>query len=336
MLLLLSCCFAITGCDVHEFPDPPERVPFVLHLSFKTNLPIHEEISYTRHPENSAEKHDMRYIINAYRSANGEDFSRRADTTIVYTRHVDEEKDHSIWLNLPQGFYKFIAWSDYVEKGTTTDKYYNTSNFAEIVYSDLENYVGCNDFKDVFRGETIAAIPYDQYSDGNVITQEATIPCERPLAKFKFISTDLNEFMDQVLANAASKGKTTSRTINPDDYRVVFKYEGFMPHSFHMFDNKPNDALPGIFFEGDMVPIDDSEIQLGFDYVFVNGRETNTKVSVEVYDKDGVLLSKSGAVTVPLVRSKLTIVRGEFLTSKATGSMGIDPDYSGDFDIYVE
>ncbi len=336
MLALLSCAFGMASCDVHEFPDIPERVPFTLHLNCKTQLPIHEEINYTTRSDSHIAEHDMRYIINVYRSVDGENFTRQADTTIVYTRHLDEEQDHSIQLNLNQGFYNFIVWSDHVDKGTSGDKYYNTSNFAEITYPDQENYEGNNDFQDAFRGTAQATVLYDQYSDGGTVEQEAVIQLERPLSRFKFISTDLEEFIGQVLESAASKGKIASRTINPDDYRVVFRYTGFMPCSFNMFTNKPNDSWTGVYFDGKMIPLDQHEIELGFDYVFVNGTESKTNVAVEVYDKDGELLSSTNTVEVPLVRSKLTIVRGNFLTSKATGSVGINPDYSGDFNIEIK
>ena len=336
LLVLLASVFALTGCDVHEFPDIPGKVPFTLHLDCTTELPIYQEINYTTRSGKQATEHDIRYIINIYRSDDGENFTRQADTTIVYTRHLDEEKDHSIQLNLNQGFYNFIVWSDHVDKGTSGDKYYNTSNFAEIAYPDRENYEGNNDFQDAFRGTVQAVVLYNQYSDGSIVAQEASVQLERPLAKFKFISTDLEEFVGQVLENAASKGKTASRTINPDDYRVVFRYTGFMPCSFNMFTNKPNDSWTGVSFDGKMIPLDEHEIELGFDYVFVNGAESKTNVAVEVYDKDGELLSSTNTVEVTLVRSKLTIVRGNFITSKATGSVGINPDYNGDFNIEIK
>ncbi len=336
LLIFLCLAYGLASCDVHEFPNIPERVPFTLHLNCKTQLPIHEEINYTTRSADATAEHDMRYIINVYKSEDGENFTRQADTTIVYTRHLDEEQGHSIQLNLSQGFYNFIVWSDHVDKGTNGDKYYNTSNPAEITYPDPENYEGNNNFQDAFHGTVQATVLYDQYSDGGVVKQEAVIQLERPLARFKFISTDLKEFIGQVLESAASKGKTTSLTINPDDYRVVFRYTGFMPCSFNMFTNKPNDSWTGVSFEGNMIPLDENEIELGFDYVFVNGTESKTNVAVEVYDKDGELLSCTNTVEVPLVRSKLTIVRGNFLTSKATGSVGINSDYNGDFNIEIK
>jgi len=339
MLALLSCAFGMASCDVHEFPkilDNSARVPFTLHLNCNPQLPIHEEINYTTRSDNQLTEHDMRYIINVYRSVDGENFIRQADTTIVYTRHLDEEQDHSILLNLNQGFYNFIVWCDHVNKGSIGDKYYNTNDFAIITYSNRENYEGCNDFKDAFRGTVQTTIQYDQYSDGNIVAQEASVQLERPLAKFKFISTDLEEFIGQVLESAASKGKTVSRTINPDDYRVVFRYTGFMPCSFNMFTNKPNDSWAGVSFNGKMIPLNENEIELGFDYVFVNGTESKIKVAVEIYDKGGELLSNTNAIEVPLVRSKLTIVRGNFLASKASGGVGINTDFKGDFNIEIK
>ncbi len=336
MLALLPFAFSMASCDVHEFPDIPERVPFTLHLNCKTQLPIHEEINYTTRSDNQLAEHDMRYIVNVYRSEDGENFSRQADTTIVYTRHLDEEQDHSIRLNLNQGFYNFIVWTDHVDKGTNGDKYYNTNNFAAITYPDRENYEGNNDFQDAFRGTVQVAVQYDQYPDGGVVMEEATIQLERPLAKFKFISTDLEEFVGQVLESAAAKGKTASRTINPDDYRVVFRYTGFMPCSFNMFKNKPNDSWTGVSFDGKMIPIDGHETELGFDYVFVNGTESKIHVAVEVYDKNGKLLSNTNTIEVPIFRSKLTIVRGNFLASKASGGVGISPDFDGDYNIEIK
>ena len=74
----------------------------------------------------------------------------------------------------------------------------------------------------------------------------------------------------------------------------------------------------------------DEEITLGFDYIFVNGNETTLSISVEVYNSKGEKMSSSNPVNVPIVRSKMTLVKGEFLTSKATGGVSINPGYDGE------
>ncbi len=337
VLVFLCSSLFFASCDVHEFPNPPAKVPFTLHLYHKTQLPIYQELNYTTQTrgDNDPATYDMRYIINVYRSSDGESFTRQADTTIVYTRKLSEEQDHSIQLNLSEGLYQFMVWNDYVTKGTKEDKYYNTSDFAEIVYSDRKNYVGNTNFRDAFRGNVQAAVAYTQDLRGDEVSQEAAIQLERPLAKFKFISTDLEEFVAQVIANSKPKSREASRTVNPEDYVVVFRYEGYMPCSFNMFTNKPNDSWTGMYFNGQMAPLGGNEMELGFDYVFVNGTESRTRVSVEVYDKEGEMLSRTNPMDVPMVRSKLTIVRGNFLTQKATGSVGINPDFNGDFNIEI-
>ena len=55
----------------------------------------------------------------------------------------------------------------------------------------------------------------------------------------------------------------------------------------------------------------------------------------EVYDSENNLLANINPIEVPLVRSQLTIVRGEFLTSKATGGVGIVPDFDGEYNIVI-
>ncbi len=335
MMAAMLVAVAVAGCDVHEFPVVPEQIPFVLRLDSRTQLPIHEEIYFTKQTTHTTAEHDRRYVINAYRSHDGETFSRKADTTIVYTTHMEDD-EISIALNLQRGdYYRFMVWSDHVAKGTHRDKYYNTTDFAEITYADRAAYEGCNDFKDAFRGTVQTAVLYEQYPDGDMVEQVVNMELERPLAKFKFIATDVEDFVERELERTATKDEHVPRSVNPDDYRVVFYYTGFMPCSFNMFTNKPNDSWIGVTFDGKMVPIGSDEMELGFDYVLVNGTESKITVVAEVYDKEGELLSRTKTVEVPLVRSKLTVVRGPFLTSMATGNIGIVTEYDGDINIEI-
>ena len=80
--------------------------------------------------------------------------------------------------------------------------------------------------------------------------------------------------------------------------------------------------------------LETGEAELGFDYIFVNGTESIISVSVEVYDYDGNLLSRFKPVDVPIIRSHLTTVKANFLTS-GTGGVTIIPDFDGNFNIEV-
>ncbi len=74
---------------------------------------------------------------------------------------------------------------------------------------------------------------------------------------------------------------------------------------------------------------------MGFDYVFVNGKESAVTVKVGIYDDENRQLSISEAIEVPLKRNYHTVIRGPFLTSKASGGVNIDPDYNGDYNLFV-
>ena len=108
-----------------------------------------------------------------------------------------------------------------------------------------------------------------------------------------------------------------------------------MPSAFNMFTDKPADAWTGQSFEGKLTPISATEVELGFDYVFVNGKNTSVSVAVEIYDKEGNLIGNSPVIEVPLLRSQQTLVRGKFLTTQTGGSLGIDTEFDGAYDIQI-
>ncbi len=333
---------AFAGCDVHEFPEErSEKVPFLLHLNFDTELPLYKEVVVTK---GGAQHHDIRYIINAYRTDNVRGENRVADTTFVFTKSEISNLNYTAQLELPEGTYNFKVWADYVDAGSTADKYYDTRDFSEIVLADRENHPGSNDYRDAFRGYATASVINPAYYAGNAlndIDNQATVEMKRPLGKFKFVSTDVDIFISRVTELLKEKGKldAASGTENADespmknidlnDFFVEFTYY-FMPCSFNMFTDKSASSWPGMTFTGKLYAENESELTLGFDYIFVNETGTTLQISAAVYTRDGEKLSQTEPIEVPIARSKLTIVRGEFLTSQATGGVSINPGYDGD------
>lgn len=163
----------------------------------------------------------------------------------------------------------------------------------------------------------------------------------RPLAKFEFVTTDVEAFVEKEIQAALSRGELSedlvpSRVIDVSQYKVMFYYFGFMPNTFNVFTDKPSDSTTGVRFEGRITQLNDQEASLGFDYVFVNGKESNVTVQVAIYDKEDRQLSMSEPINVPLRRSKHTLLKGEFLMQKTSGGIGIDPSFGGDFDIVIK
>ncbi len=346
LLLCVMSLLAFAGCEVHEFPEiRKELVPFKLHLDFNTELPFYKEVIYTRSGETDANTdYDVRYVINAYRVDTRTD-SRKVDTSYVFMKSDLENLNYTAQFGIYEGTYDFRVWCDYVNAGNSSDKYYNTSDFAEIILADKNNHPGSNDYRDAFRGSTTATVMNPIYYTGeivNTIDNQATANMVRPMGKFKFISTDVDAFLNRVIQDKLSRGEEINGSTNSDEismsdidiseFNVVFRYNIFMPCSFNMFTDKPADAWTGMSFPSTMYldSENDNELVLGYDYAFVNGNETTLSISVAVYNKDGDKMSETNPINVPIVRSKLTIVRGEFLTSKATGGVAINPNYDGD------
>ncbi len=342
------------SCDVHEFPEEgsgePDKVPFILNLDFSETLEMgfHKEINYNMTGTSGFQSfaapasYDVRYSVQAYRVDASGNTATSPDTVITETKSDITDLNHSMVLRLKPGTYKFLVWTDYVAHNSMADLYYRVANFKEVVYTSAEDYVGNNDYRDAFRGEKDAAVTYVANGDGS--TPSATVIMERPLAKYKFISTDLEEFLAMVVRRRAGQPSAplsrqelidAIKKINLADFRVEFRYTGFMPCSFNVWSNMPNDSWTGITFSSRLTSISESESLMGFDYVLVNGKESSVSVAVYVYDVNGDLLSNSQSIDVPLKRNKLTIVRGRFLTSRASGGVGIVTKFDGEYDYQV-
>jgi hypothetical protein len=353
ILLSVMSLLAFAGCDVHEFPEEStEKIPFLLHLDFNTEMPIYKEIFYARNGDvetrGEAERHNLRYIIKAYRTDNTRAGSRVADATFVFTKADFTDLNYTATIQLPEGTYDIRVWADYVDDGSVDDKYYDTRDFSEIIIADRMHHSGSNDYREAYRGIASVTVTNPALYVGdivNTIDNQATVEMKRPMGKFKFVSTDVDMFIGRVIQMMLARGNPVAvdpeldtkaayekllDDINLVEFYVVFRYNAFMPCSFNMFTDKPADSWTGMTFTSRMTSDDISEMTLGYDYIFVNGNETTLSISIEVYNGDGERMSVSRPINVPIVRSKMTVVKGEFLTSKATGGVTINPSYDGD------
>ncbi len=342
---LVSIALLLFSCDLHEFPDLEKaRQEVMLVLDFDKSLPDYKTVdletksfskSWTKVSDNPNDYY-LRHIVQIYRAdANGQ-FNRNVYRRIEFSHSSVNVLSDTLKLALPLGLYKFIVWTDHV-LDINSDQFYNTQQFEEITLQG--EHVGCNDMRDAFRGTTEMEV---RYNDGAF---KVPLKMERPFAKYTFISTDLDDFYTKVLAYLAAKeseqqkGEETdtrdsdTKSVNLDEFKVVFNYTGFMPNSYNLYTMKPADASTGVSYEAKMSALLDGTAELGFDYVFVNGNESSVSVSVSTYDKEGNLMARSDPFEVPLVRSKHTIIKGRFLTTVASGGVGIDPSYNGDFNI---
>ena len=337
MAVLLTACILLASCNVQEWPVPgaqaEEEMSVDLVFDF-TEITIYKEIIVTRAEEDpAAAGMEMRYLLRCYSVDDEGGYELLPDAQFVFLNSQLNDPLFRCQLHLTPGRYKIKVWADYVPRGSYDDLYYDTSDFGDITFlaADADGYVGSSEWRDAFVGEqdvTVSPIPGEQQEQVS-----ARIYMHRPFAMFKFVTTDITEFVGKYLG--ITDPDETAR-IDFSNYRVLFRYTGYLPTHYDLFAEKPFDASTGYWFFSTISEATATEATLGFDYVFVNGLEASVSVAMGIYDKRGNLLSQSDPFEVPLKRNYLTVVSDRFLTQSGSGNVMIDTEYIGNYDIYVK
>ena len=345
-IALAACALlCITSCAVHEWPEP-SPADVIVNLDFDTQLPqykvLNEEGTRASH---DGRDYDIRYTIAAYRLLQDGSYAEEPFLLKVFSKDEIDELNATFRFSIDEGSYRFYVWTDFVLAGTQSDYFYNTTNFRRI--SLQGTHEGNNDFRDAFSGSADLKVIRRGSSE---TPSTVTVQMRRPLAKFEFITTDLQEFITKTIeamirkeeAEAAAKagetksdGDTKTPVVDLEKYTVVFFYSGYMPNAYNMMEGKPCDSATGVKFSSAISAIDNHDARLGFDYVFVNGEESSVMVTVALYDEEGTQLSISRQIEVPIKRSMLTTVRGSFLMQNTGGGVAIDPGFEDEFNIYI-
>lgn len=347
VLYLIICIpiLLLSACNVHEWPDTPEYVKCHLRLNYETDMTEWKhmydgadvfEQGYGETYDNHRDYGKIRYIVRTYPVLEKTRATSDYTQEFVFTKEISEGYNHEVTLDLLPGNYNVMVWSDLVQ--TSGDTYFHdAANFSEIRLQG--EHKGNNDHRDAFRGSSNVSLVADIKEQ---LPDTLDIAMQRPLAKFEFVTNDVLEFIDKESVRVISKagGNETvsnddapSRAINIEDYKVVFYYVGFMSCAYSMNTDKPVDSSTGVIFESSLKKLTESEATMGFDYVFVNGKESAVTVQIGIYDKDGTQISLTKPIEVPLKRNHHTIMTGMFLMSKTSGGVTINPDFDGDHNL---
>ncbi len=345
ILLCVTLCCSLHSCNVHQWPEHPiPKVDVNLSLSFDTDMPLLAVIDrMSTMASTNPDDYDVRYRINAYRIQNNGTLSTEPAAEWIFSRPEITVLDYNTTVYIEPGNYRFHAWVDYVDNNTTDDKFYSTNNFSGIRIINVEGkHVGNNDFRDAFIGSTDVLVEPEYELDLPPV--EAHIDMGRPLAKFNFITTDLDEFVTRVLEMRAQQAEANGTplpeselrpsSVDLSEFRINIRYAGFMPCEFNIFRDMPVDSDVNVNFNSNILQINNTEAMIGFDYVFVNGQQSKILVSISVYDQNDKLLSQVPNIEVPLERSKLTTIRSRFMTESAQGGVGINAEFDGEFILY--
>ena len=343
LYIIVCLSLLLTSCDVHQWPETPELVKCHLCLNYQTQMTewehlydgsnvIEQGIGNTY--DNRREYGKIRYIIRTYpvseKMRTASDYTQQFE----FTRDINKGYDHQVTLDILPGNYNIMVWSDLVQK-EGDDHFHDAGNFAEIRLQG--EHKGNNDYRDAFRGTGSIAL---EASIKEQKTDTLEITMQRPLAKFEFITNDLKEFLDKEIEylkqEATTRDENAPTRVDTDKYKVVFHYSGYMPNAYNMNTDKPVDSATGVMFESKLGILNDNEASLGFDYVFVNGKEAGVSVQIGLYDGENRQIALSDPIDVSLRRSHHTILRGSFLMQQATGGIVINPEFDGNHNIVIE
>lgn len=342
----LAAVVAVTSCDVHEFPIEPEKEPLsvILSLDYSTEMPLYKVVEYPDGTsQNMSARSDIEYKVrHTVRIFSVDEESRaklwsRADadyTTTVYSP-MSADLSTQIEVKVPDGPYVAMVWTDYVPVNSKIQPFYNVTDFSDIYYENLTDYVGSTDMRDAFRGEAEFCVPDAELIEDNVET--VPIAMSRPLGKYRIIATDVDQFITRAMSRDGLdvSSLTDSRAFDFSKYKVRVVYSGYLPTAFNMFLNKPVDSSLGVSYYSDIELISDDEACLAFDYVLVNGTEAKIDAIVQLVDLEGNVLAQSSSIRIPLVRSKLTEIRGEFLTASSSSGVSIVTEFDGSYNIEI-
>ena len=339
VLILISISILSSCSYVHEWPDMPSKVPFYLRLTYNTDMTLwqHSYDGTTLQELNADSTYNsrrdeglIRYIVRAYPITKSSTNQHTAEFT--FTQDIAQGYDFEALIELEPGNYNIMVWSDLIADESQNHPH-NADNFSSITLQG-QQHPACTDYRDAFRGSITTSLQAD------VLDKEPstiTIQMQRPLAKFEFISNDLQDFIaketSRIQQKNLDKENNQSNKLNFENYVITIYYVGFMPNSYSLFTDKPTDSATGILFSSPITQLSHNEASLGFDYVFIKPQLSAITVQIAISTTTGNVLSTSNPIQIPLNRDHHTIIRGRFLTSDASGGVAINPDYDGDFNL---
>ena len=369
--LLLSAVFALGGCMVHEWPD--ESIPAVLEVEmvFDTEFLPLRDVEYTKKTKADPEDFNIRYQIRAYRALKNGGYDVVPQAEYVFVKSDVSSPDHKVILAIPEGNYMLRVWADYVDAGRVDDKYYLTDDFRSIMVA--EPYEGDTDFRDAFEGSSeVSVVRVGSMAEKVHVRVEMQRPLAKfqfvANDFYDLVTKAMEKYLNSKEYAAFLQTRRTSQPtpsttdadchfdvsttdylpdddtkapwdptkapgFNPEDYKIVFYYNSYLPTEYNLLTGKPTDAKMGMQFSSTLLPLNEDEALIGFDYVIVNGVESSVTLQVALYAPDGEMMSLSNPVVVPVVRGKVTTVRGKFLTLATGGGIGIDPGFDGEFNL---
>lgn len=309
-VLTLGCILSLTGC----YNEPEDTYINNQSNITVTNIRLDTPLLPYQNPVGASKAEDeilpdTRFVICAY-TQDGELQDRKV-ITLSNTRQLSYPVNTTFYL--PYGKYRLTFWTDYVSGGSIRDWFYDTQDLREVLFKDP--YVGNTDWKDAFSGfkDFDLTVP-----NSSPIKEDITL--QRPLAKYRIIANDLEEYIN--------KGGVDIADITADISYTSNTYNGF-----DAWEGQAIDQAPGHSFTGKTQVLSDSQLLLAWDYVWGNSEDTALKVNIVLRDKKGSIINSIPGIEFAYIRNKLSTVTGHFLTEEQDSGIGVITEYDGEFNV---
>lgn len=243
----------------------------------------------------------------------------------VVTPALQEDGTYRFGLQVSEGDYDLRLWADYAHTDAPlADAFYHTESLKAVTLF-TEPYMANTDAKDVAYGNESDITMSDE---GTLLS----MTLQRPLAKYRIV-VDADEIAEYL----------KMRKINPQEFppieelTAIVQYDGYFPSGFNVSTEKPNDAVLGMGYSRSLAHYDSSaaELELGSDWILVNGNASFVNATVILTDSKGNVVCRVPGVQIDYRRNQLTTIKGSFLTSGTnSGGIRIDTEWDGVYDVW--
>lgn len=340
--LIFGVALLFIGCDtIYEYPDEnpadPTAIAFTINVELNLDLEFdfeHEVTTRSLAQDKILSGHKVRLIMEVYPDkypgfdlVDPEIYKSNPYTRqeLIFDNMESLEKNIDVQLKLSPKPYIFLVWVDYLH-AESGNNYYDADRLHTI---QLPNqHVSNTHGRDAFVCNK--RLDLSRYSGEWNVKLIEKFTLHRPLARYELFTDDIEKYIEQ-----QTKGGKASDVADLNDYTVKVSYRGYLPTGFDAITDKPDDARTGITYDAKLTSITDTSAIIAFDHILTNGADSFVTVDIHIYNVAGVLVNESNGIRIPYRRNVMTKVHGSFLTKSYDSGVTIDPDYDGEFDIYL-
>ncbi|MEZ3551925.1 MAG: hypothetical protein K1W02_14605 [Muribaculaceae bacterium] len=318
IILTLLAAF-VQGC-IHTYPDPARAVdPAKIRLELELTPPAGWDTLMTHSSKAGAEP--LRRIIVEMRGRDGH------SEKMEFFRPASELSE-PVPLSLPLDFmldptaYDLAIWSDFVDAASRDFKAFDASDLSDIrirydgnVWTPLKDC--CSALKRVDLSE---------HKGKELVTVKVPVMLNRPVARFRLIPLDYEEFLKTNMEQIR-KGET---------YYVEIDLEPGFPLSFDLtsYSTQIESDTTRLTFPLDIITIPGVEVELGSGYLFCDGRAT-LSARVKILNSAKAVVSRTQEFDIPIAAGKISIIKGDFMTSTISGGLTVDTTWEDEIIIPV-